>query len=106
MITEIPVADLTIARQAGALLIDVREPDEYEDGHVPGAVSMPLGVLPVRTLELPKDSPVYVICQMGGRSMQAAMFLDRAGYDARSVAGGTNAWISAGHPLATGRAMG
>lgn len=102
MITEVDLDDLTSAQQGGALLIDVREPDEYQAGHVPGAVSLPLSVVPVRGHELPRDAAVYLICQVGGRSMQAAEVLDKAGYDVRSVAGGTNAWISAGKPLVAG----
>ena len=106
MITENSVSDLIAAQQNGVLLIDVREPDEYQSGHVPGAVSIPLGVVPLRAHELPRNSPVYLICQGGGRSMQAAEVLDKAGYDVHSVAGGTNAWSGAGKPLVTGQAAG
>lgn len=98
------VSELAAAQRSGALLVDVREPEEYRSGHVPGAVSIPLGVLPVRAHELARDAAVYLICQRGGRSSQAAEGLDRAGFDARSVSGGTEAWQAAGFPLASGPA--
>ncbi len=102
MITEVSVDDLRQAKDDGATVLDVREGDEYRAGHVPGAQLMPLGVVPVRLHELPSDQPVYVICQSGGRSMQAATLLDAAGLDARSVSGGTSAWAAGGHPMETG----
>jgi len=63
---------------------------------------MPLGLLPVRLQDLPRDEPVYVICQSGGRSAQAAQLLVRAGLDARSVAGGTSAWVHSGRTVEAG----
>lgn len=102
MLSEVTLDQLAAAQADGAVVIDVREPSEYQSGHVPSAVSIPLGVLPVRAGELPKEAPVYVICQSGGRSYQAAEWLDRAGYDARSVAGGTGGWLQAGRPVVSG----
>jgi rhodanese-related sulfurtransferase len=102
MVTEVSIEQLEQARTTGATIIDVREGEEYAAGHVPGAQLMPLGVVPVRANELPADEPVYVICASGGRSSQAAEFLTGAGIDARSVAGGTNAWARGGRPLETG----
>lgn len=102
MLTDVTVDDLELARKAGATVLDVRERDEYVEGHVPGAQLLPLGVLPVRVQDLPRDQPVFVICQSGGRSTQAAQLLDRAGIDVRNVAGGTDAWISSGRPVETG----
>jgi rhodanese-related sulfurtransferase len=95
-----------LAAEDGAVVVDVREPDEYVHGHVPGAVSMPLGTVPARHPELPRDQPVYLVCAVGARSMQAAMYLSRLGYDVRNVAGGTSDWISAGLPLEFGRGSG
>ena len=103
MLTEVSLADLEQAQADGAVIVDVREPNEYQAGHVAGAISIPLGVVPVRTHELPRNQPVFLVCQGGGRSFQAAETLDRAGYEARSVAGGTGAWLSAGKPVVTGR---
>lgn len=102
MVNEVTVEQLKRAQSEGAAVVDVRESEEYAGGHVPGAQLMPLGVVPVRMHELPKDQPVYLVCQGGGRSAQAAELLATAGYDVRSVAGGTNAWISAGNAVETG----
>ncbi|MEP6697396.1 MAG: rhodanese-like domain-containing protein [Pseudonocardiales bacterium] len=99
MVTEVGLPDLEQALNNGALLLDVRE---YAEGHIPGAQLLPLSVLPVRMHELPRDRPVYVACQAGGRSAQAAKLLTRAGVDARPVTGGTAAWISSGRAHQTG----
>ncbi len=104
MVTEVGLHDLEQALAAGALLLDVRESDEYAAGHVPEAQLLPLSVLPVRVHELPRDRPVYVVCQAGGRSAQAAQLLAAAGVDARSVTGGTAAWIRSGRPSQAGTA--
>lgn len=104
MVREASLEELEQAAAASGPVIDVREGDEYVAGHVPGARLMPLGIVPVRAQELPKDQPVYVICASGGRSAQAAQALARAGVDARSVAGGTKAWIASGRRVETGAA--
>ena len=83
------------------LVVDVRESREYRPGHVPGAKNMPLSLLPALLPEVPKDRPVYVICQSGGRSAQATALMRAVGIDATNVAGGTGAWIEAGRPVAT-----
>ncbi|WP_155056058.1 rhodanese-like domain-containing protein [Streptomyces blattellae] len=86
----------------GILLIDVREPDEYAAGHVPGARLMPLRTVPAGCGELPTDRPVYVICASGNRSRTAADWMASRGIDAWSVAGGTLAWAGDGRPVAVG----
>jgi rhodanese-related sulfurtransferase len=83
------------------LVVDVRESREYRPGHVPGAKNMPLSLLPALLPEVPKDRPVYVICQSGGRSAQATALMRAVGIDATTVAGGTGAWIEAGRPVDT-----
>ncbi len=103
-VPEIDVHELARRRQEGAVVIDVRNPDEYERGHVPGAILMPLGDVPDRIGEVPTDRPVFVVCAMGGRSRKAAEFLAANGVDATNVAGGTVAWIDAGHPVVAGDA--
>jgi rhodanese-related sulfurtransferase len=85
--------------QGDALVVDVREAREYRPGHVPGAQNVPLSVLPARLPELPKDRPVYVVCQAGGRSAQAAALMRSVGVDATDVTGGTGAWITSGRPV-------
>lgn len=95
-------AHLAGAYADGAVVVDVREPDEYVRGHVPGAVLIPLGQLPHRVNEVPRSGPVYVICASGKRSRTAASVLEAAGIDAISVEGGTDGWISAGREYVTG----
>ncbi|MED3661158.1 rhodanese-like domain-containing protein [Ureibacillus sp. FSL K6-8385] len=73
-------------------IIDVREVHEYASGHIPGAVNIPLGLLPVRMNELSKDIPYIVVCLAGGRSAQATELLDRNGFDATNMSGGMSAW--------------
>lgn len=102
MVIEVGLQDLEQALAGGAPLLDVRESDEYAQGHLPGAQLLPLSVLPVRLHELPRDRPVYCVCEAGGRSTQAAQLLAEAGVDAGSVTGGTAAWISSGRPSQTG----
>jgi rhodanese-related sulfurtransferase len=101
-VPEIDVAELVKLRAEGATVIDVREPDEYDEAHVPGAVLVPLATVPDRLDEVPSEGPVYVICAKGGRSLRAAEFYRSQGLDAVNVAGGTTAWVEAGEPVDTG----
>lgn len=103
MTNEASLQDVEQALAQGATVLDVRESEEYAAGHLPGARLLPLGVLPVRMHELVKEQPVYVVCQSGGRSAQAEQLLAQAGFDARSVSGGTVAWTQSGRPVETGR---
>ncbi|MEL7206793.1 MAG: rhodanese-like domain-containing protein, partial [Actinomycetota bacterium] len=100
-IPEIDVEELARRRQQGAPLLDVRQPEEFEEARVPGAVLVPLDQLPDRLDEVP-DGDLLVICKMGGRSAKAVEFLASQGRDATNVAGGTMAWIDAGHPVDRG----
>ena len=102
MADEVTIEQLKQAQAAGAVVVDVRDPDEYAGGHVPGAQSLPLDDLASRMQELPRDQTLYLVCQGGGRSMKAADRLASAGYDVRSVAGGTTAWTEAGGPVTSG----
>lgn len=101
-VPEVDVVELARQREQGAPLIDVREDDEYDAGHVPGAQHIPLGVVAERLNEVPADGTVYVICAKGGRSYRAAEFYRSQGIDAVNVAGGTSAWVDAGQPTSTG----
>lgn len=105
-VPEIDVEELARRKDGGAFVLDVRQPDEYEAGHVPGAVLVPLDQLEGRLGELPKGAPLLVICKSGGRSAIAVSALAGAGYDATNVAGGTMAWIESGHPVAEGPGAG
>ncbi|GAB3269525.1 rhodanese-like domain-containing protein [Kineosporia babensis] len=86
---------------AEAAILDVREPDEWEAGHVDGAVHIPLMELPARTGELPEgpDGQVYVICRSGGRSARAVAWLGQNGFDAVNVDGGMGAWQAVGREM-------
>ena len=97
---EIDIAQLD--RPSAAMLVDVREPAEYDAGHVPGALLVPMGQLASRLGELDKAQPVYVICASGNRSAARAALLVAAGYAAYSVAGGTAAWARSGRPVEAG----
>lgn len=99
MAVEVDVKTLAAAQADGAPVLDVRDPAEYAAGHLPGAVLIPLVDLPARVGELPRRQRLHVICASGKRSSVAADWLSRAGFDAVSVAGGTEAWRRAGHPL-------
>lgn len=99
---EVTIDQFAAAHADGASVIDVREPMEYVDGHVPGAALIPMGQLASRTAELEPSRPVYVICASGNRSSAMTHFLRRAGFDAYSVAGGTTAWVRSGRPVVTG----
>lgn len=99
---EVDLDTFAQAHADGALVIDVREPMEYVSGHVPGAQLLPMGHVPSRLDDLPKDRPVYVICASGNRSLAMTSYLMRAGVDAWSVAGGTSAWESSGRPVVRG----
>ena len=69
-------------------LIDVRESHEYESGHIAEAKNVPLSELTERTDELDASRPVHIICLSGGRSMNASMYLEQAGFDVTNVSGG------------------
>ena len=98
-IREVDTAGADEARRRGALVLDVREPDEYEEGHIEGAYLLPLGQLPRRVLEVPRDRPVVCICAVGGRSGRATEWLRSQGIDAVNLRGGMRAWMMAGLPV-------
>ncbi|MEZ5322724.1 MAG: rhodanese-like domain-containing protein [Microthrixaceae bacterium] len=101
-IPEIGVDELAERLSGAATVIDVRETDEYNAGHVPGATNLPLSTLAERSAEVPTDRPVLVICQKGGRSMRACEHLVQFGCDVTNVAGGTGAWVESGRPVHAG----
>jgi rhodanese-related sulfurtransferase len=101
-VPEISVDELAVRLEAGAFVLDVRQPDEYESGHVPGACLIPLAEVPDRIGELPAGEELLVICRSGARSLSAAEFLDQQQIRAVNVAGGTLAWIESGRQVVTG----
>ena len=74
-------------------IVDVREPYEFENGHIPGAKLIPLGQLQTRVSEIVKSAETVVVCHSGGRSSVACDFLDQLGYqNIRNLMGGMSAW--------------
>jgi len=98
IVPTIEVRDLQtlIKNKAFFFLLDVRQPEEFAQGHIQGAVSMPLGNLPNSYKQIPKGVKLVVYCRSGHRSAQAVSFLLAQGYDkAVSLAGGYTAWSNA-----------
>ncbi len=96
--------DVAVARAiwaAGDTVIDVRTPDEYALGHLPGAVNMPVETVAFRARALPPGQ-VLTVCSMGNRSWRAAEILAATGREALSLNGGAKAWAAAGLPLVRG----
>lgn len=89
----------TPADPARAILLDVREEDEWQLGHAPGAIHIPMVDVPARVDELEFDVDLYVICRQGGRSLQVVEYLTHIGFEAIQVRGGMVAWQQAGRPL-------
>jgi len=100
--TDVGVNDLKSALDAGAVVVDVRTPQEFSEGHVPGAINVPLDQvdpLDEQLRSLGAGKPLYLICRSGRRSAEAADKLAVAGFDVRNVTGGTEAWKAAGLPV-------
>ena len=87
---------------AGALLLDVREPEEWQAEHAPLALLIPMGHVRSRQSELPRDRGIVVVCRSGGRSAAVTELLRASGFDAVNLAGGMCAWAAAGLPVVTG----
>ncbi len=89
--------------KADDFLLDVREDDEWQAGHIEGALHIPMSDFVARYGEVteaaPQDGTVHVICRSGGRSAQVTMYLAQQGIDAVNVEGGMQAWEAAGKPV-------
>jgi DMSO/TMAO reductase YedYZ molybdopterin-dependent catalytic subunit/glyoxylase-like metal-dependent hydrolase (beta-lactamase superfamily II)/3-mercaptopyruvate sulfurtransferase SseA len=83
----------------GALLLDVREPDEWGTGHAPGATLLPMGQVYGHQQDLPRDRRIVVVCRSGGRSAAVTESLLASGFDAANLVGGMCAWTAAGLPV-------
>ena len=99
MATEVTLEELEDAIKRGGYVLDVREQDEWNEGHVPGAHHIPLGELENRIDAVEDGSRVFVVCRSGKRSLQGADILESNGIDAVSVAGGTLGWIHSGREV-------
>ena len=100
---EVSVSEAADLRDAGAFMLDVREPEEWMAGHIPGATLIPLGELASRVSEVPADQQVVVVCRSGNRSATGRDILRDAGLEqVTSMAGGMNQWAGAGYETVTG----
>ena len=83
----------------GAILLDVREQDEWDAGHAPQATHLAMSELNARVGELPQDARLVCVCHLGGRSSMVADALNRSGWQAMNLTGGMRAWQAAGLPV-------
>lgn len=94
----IGVDDVSDPTADGWVVLDVREPYEWADGHIDGALHIPLGELPARVGELDPQARTLVVCHVGARSARATAWLYQQGFDAANLAGGMDAWEGANRP--------
>jgi rhodanese-related sulfurtransferase len=100
---EVSVDEASQLRDAGAFILDVRQPDEWVAGHIPDATLIPLGELASRVSDVPANRQIVVVCRSGNRSAQGRDILLGAGHPSvTSMAGGMNDWTAAGYPTTTG----
>lgn len=96
---DVPVTDL----QDDAELLDIREQDEWDLGHAPNAVHIPMSELPQRVDELTpfldRDEPLVITCRSGGRVQRVMPWLAQQGYEVANLEGGMRAWHAAGRPM-------
>ena len=100
-VAEVDASTAAAEIEAGAFLLDVRQPEEWRAGHAPAAHLLPLGDLGLRCDEIPDAGRVIVVCRSGHRSQLATEWLAAAGYDAANLAGGMQAWAQAGLTVRT-----
>jgi rhodanese-related sulfurtransferase len=97
---EISVQDAArLLEDGGAVLVDVREPHEWDAGRIPGARHVQLEHLAAQAESIPRDTQVIFQCRLGIRSAMATKAFRASGYDALSMAGGIQAWHEAGLPM-------
>jgi len=103
IVPEVDLESFAAAWRDGATILDVRNLDEYEAKHVPGAVLVPLPELGERIDEVPDGRPLYIICARGGRSRSAAQAMRlQLGWDVLNVSDGTEGWTASGRPTVDG----
>lgn len=104
MIATVPVTEIAHSKaNSWVQVLDVREPSEFEAGHIEGATFIPLAIVPLRVDELRKAERIVLVCESGARAMQASQYLARQGFDVQLMDGGMAAWRQAGLPVVTGR---
>lgn len=95
------IGDVPATFDETVVLLDVREDDEWQRGHAPGAQHIPMGDVPARMAEIDTEAQLFVVCHVGGRSQRVAQYLARNGYEPINVSGGMLAWAGAGRPVVT-----
>jgi rhodanese-related sulfurtransferase len=100
-ISQAPITDVPSTFDGSVVLLDVREDDEWQRGHAPGAQHIPMGQVPSRIDEINADAKLFVVCQAGGRSQRVAQYLARNGYSPVNVSGGMLSWAGAGRAVVT-----
>ena len=100
-VAQAQIADVPSTFEGPVVLLDVREDDEWQRGHAPGAQHIPMGQIPARMAEIDTDAKLFVVCQAGGRSQRVARYLAQNGYTPVNVSGGMLAWAGAGRPVVT-----
>ena len=89
-----------LSARPDVVILDVREQNEWDAGHIPGALFIPMGEIGARLSEIPTDKTVIVQCRSGNRSSQVTDYLQRQGFtNVHNMAGGLNQWQSAGLPV-------
>jgi rhodanese-related sulfurtransferase len=97
------VTEAAALRDSGAFVLDVRQPEEWAEVRIPGATLIPLGELPARLDEVPRDVDVVVVCRSGNRSQAGRDILRGAGFTrVTSMTGGVTEWRAAGLPAESG----
>ncbi|KXZ39371.1 Rhodanese-related sulfurtransferase [Alkalithermobacter thermoalcaliphilus JW-YL-7 = DSM 7308] len=91
-IENISVDQIEQELQNGAILIDIRNEDAYRQGHIKGAINIPMKLLPFKIQELDKDKTILVVCYIGGSSVVACKALSKAGFKVKNVVGGMKAF--------------
>lgn len=100
-VPQVTVSQVPVEFGPTAVLLDVREPDEWQRGHAAGAQHIPMGEVPARMHEINPDAELFVVCHAGGRSLRVAQYLQRNGFDPVNVDGGMAAWVGAGRAVIT-----
>jgi rhodanese-related sulfurtransferase len=98
-VPEVAVSQIPSAGDQPPYILDVREDDEWEAGHIEGAQHIPMMKVPARLAEIPTGEQVLVICRSGSRSARVVGFLQAQGVDAANVAGGMQVWSTLGRAM-------
>ncbi len=98
-VPEVDVSQIPLDAEQRPYIVDVREVDEWDAGHIDGVTHIPMMDVPARLHEIPAGEQVLVICRSGSRSARVTGFLQSQGIDAANVAGGMQVWSRLGRPM-------